>query len=581
VTSAAALMPNGVLYFDSGSLSGSTPLVRCLTMRVRSEPCSEWASAGEQAKYPCPSDPSNTSKSSLQNIQPGDVLYDLAGSDQGNHEHMLVLAVVVNSPTSIDITVMREYGNSTSWQAEANVGSSYCCAHSPGWTPYAYITMQSAWFDSTSTPVNNPPPQPESPAYSGLHHDLGQGGPGLVNLAVPPAGIDDVPNVSFSQFLATPVTQSHNNRALWAGDRNDTLFDNDTQQSYPTHRQSAAPPLEQGWKADVTALNIGYGNPRGQVDDSGISRTVIKVPGFDTVYQITNPAPSHTANIKLVPYLMTMGVQFFKDLSGPTNCHTDPNGPNCMTNNSIGFYCEAYAQNECVDGSNAGNFYFAATAMYQTENCYSNNQTLRVPCLYPLWPMAGWIEQIRQVPMDFDGLGVRRLSMGWSLPLAHFTFYNWISSPDGHWGFFAANPVGQKTLRNATGSAWFAMKIPPWPDQPAKRRLRFYGEIDRTAFIPYRVLVPGLDGDSVRVAFGYGENGDPNKFYCTTRLERCWTSTNAVPQNPFVFNGEPQGRTDCNASCTVTIPAIPGRVVYYSVEHANGVMDPVQAVAIP
>src|SRR5205085_6830362 len=35
-SSAASLMPNGKLYFDSGSLLNSTPLIRCATLRVRS-----------------------------------------------------------------------------------------------------------------------------------------------------------------------------------------------------------------------------------------------------------------------------------------------------------------------------------------------------------------------------------------------------------------------------------------------------------------------------------------------------------------------------------------------------------------
>ena len=570
--SADTLMPSGRLYFDSGSLMNSTPLIRCATLRVRSQPCSEWAASGEQSHYPCPSDPGNPNKSSLQNIQPGDVLYDLAGSDVPDHELLLVLAVTVNSPTSIDLTVMRWYGNDPNWGADYHLVMSRFGVHSPGWTPYMINTLPSVYFDATDPTAQ---PDAESPIYAGSHHDLGEGGPGLVNLAVPPAGYDDIPNVPFSQYLTTPVTFVHNNRAVWAGDTRDTLFDHGTQQSYPSHRQATAVPSEQVWKADVTALNIANGTGKGVVDTASVIRTITKVSGFQNVYRITNPAPTGVANIKLVPYLMTTGVQYFQDISGPSNCLANPSAKNCITDSSTGKYCEAYAANECVSGSTAGSFYFASKVMYDTGSCYSNNQTLFAPCLYPLWPMAGWLQQIRQTPMDLNGTGVRRLTMGWSLPLTHFIYYNWVASPDAQWGFFSANPVGQKTLRNSLGSTWFAMKLPPFPslsDTPV---------LDRTGFVNYPVQVFAPATDTVRVAFGYGENGDINQSYCTTRQETCWTSASAAASNPYVFNSETQSRTSCNLGCIVNVPAIPGRVLYYRVEHSDGTSDAMQAVAIP
>ena len=83
-----------------------------------------------------------------------------------------------------------------------------------------------------------------------------------------------------------------------------------------------------------------------------------------------------------------------------------------------------------------------------------------------------------------------------------------------------------------------------------------------------RISLQGVDGDSVRVAFGYGENGDPAHLYCTTRAETCYTSTAATTVNPFA--GESQALTSCSPACEVAIPAIPGRVLYYLVERQNG-----------
>jgi hypothetical protein len=103
----------------------------------------------------------------------------------------------------------------------------------------------------------------------------------------------------------------------------------------------------------------------------------------------------------------------------------------------------------------------------------------------------------------------------------------------------------------------------------------------RTHFV---FALTGTVGDQIRGAFGYGENGDPSKFYCTTRQETCGTSGAATPLNAFVFAGETQNKTPCNANCSVSIPAIPGRIVFYQIERSNGAdvrLGPIQAISVP
>jgi hypothetical protein len=178
---------------------------------------------------------------------------------------------------------------------------------------------------------------------------------------------------------------------------------------------------------------------------------------------------------------------------------------------------------------------------------------------------------------------VRRLTQGFWLPPAHFSFSNWAASPDGKWGFFASNPIQQRPRKKLyEGTHWFVMKLPPWPNPTDLQIFNPDGSSpDRTTFLNYPVTVFAPSGDTVRISFGYGENGDINNFYCTTRLERCWTSDSAAPPNPYQFDSEPQVRTNCDLGCIVQVPAIPGRVLYYRVEHSNGATDPVQVVAIP
>jgi hypothetical protein len=570
-TSAAALMPNGVLYFDSGNLSSGVPKVRCATMRVRSQPCSEFAGAGEKAAYPCPT---NNSFSSLQNIAVGDVLYSLEESSGiVDHEHKLVLAVTVNAPASIDITFMRWYGDDPSW----NVGgfpspqATACCVNAPGWTPYAYYTMHSVWYDTTNPGGFG---VPEPPPYAGVHHDVGEGGPAanLINLAGTPSNYNDLVNITLNQLTTTPVVTSHNNLMTWQGDTTDTMYGS-TQQSYANHRQASAALLEQPWKADVTAINAESGTGGGAIDGAGISRTITKVGGFNYVYSISNPAPGGAAgaNVKIVPYLMSGGVQQFSDISGSGNCTSSPNGPTCITDSTVGNYCIAYAANECNTGSTKGQTYFTSKIMWtgatDPGGCYSNNQTVFNPCLYPMWPNAGWLEQMQESPIDTNGSGTRRLATGWSMPLEHFAYYNWVATPDAKYGIFVANPLSGKIPRgNGYGTVAFLMKLLPWPMADSVNRMSLIQT-------PVNVL-RNAPGDTVRVIFGNGENGIAAATPpCTTRGESCWTSAAPTTANPFQYSSETQSRIACDPSCTVNVPIIPNRVTYYQVEHLNGSLD--------
>jgi hypothetical protein len=70
---------------------------------------------------------------------------------------------------------------------------------------------------------------------------------------------------------------------------------------------------------------------------------------------------------------------------------------------------------------------------------------------------------------------------------------------------------------------------------------------------------------SARAVFGYAENGPPASFYCTSRQEACTTSG-----TPFAWLSEPQQPVACSSGCTVQIPAIAGRVVYYRIDWLDG-----------
>jgi len=64
-----------------------------------------------------------------------------------------------------------------------------------------------------------------------------------------------------------------------------------------------------------------------------------------------------------------------------------------------------------------------------------------------------------------------------------------------------------------TGENWLLAKVPQRQTQS--------DSLDHTNFVPTNVTqeISGLPGRKVRIAFGYGENGDPASLYCTSRQE--------------------------------------------------------------
>jgi len=112
---------------------------------------------------------------------------------------------------------------------------------------------------------------------------------------------------------------------------------------------------------------------------------------------------------------------------------------------------------------------------------------------------------------------------------------------------------------------------------------------NRSTFIPHKVTVappstPPTITNAV-IVFGYGENGRASQFYCTSRLEVCATSTSVPPfssPQPFQFWSESPGGVACTHStgCTIYIPAIPQRVLYFRVEYRDSSNNVVAQTAI-
>jgi len=194
--------------------------------------------------------------------------------------------------------------------------------------------------------------------------------------------------------------------------------------------------------------------------------------------------------------------------------------------------------------------------------------------------MLGEARQYQSYPVDQTGTRQRFITRGLMLPTTQYVYQNWVTSPDGRYGFFAPNPInGTPSAGSFEGIYTFAMKLSPFAP---------IDSVNRTGFVNIPVTTGGASGDAIEVKVGYGENGNPANFYCVSRQETCWTSATATAANPFRFDGEAAAKNSCSGSpvqCSVNIPAIAGRVVFYELcrtpSGGSEVCGPIQAQAVP
>jgi hypothetical protein len=131
---------------------------------------------------------------------------------------------------------------------------------------------------------------------------------------------------------------------------------------------------------------------------------------------------------------------------------------------------------------------------------------------------------------------------------------------------------GSASLGQWSDQPWLLAKLPsePLPDG-----------FDRTNFIPTAVSVAAgqLPGGTTNVIsrFGYAENGTTTQGFCTSRQEECIANySGAVPTVPFSFPTDGSPTTEagvaglaCVSGCTLTIPAVPQRVLYHQEVYRN------------
>ncbi len=246
-----------------------------------------------------------------------------------------------------------------------------------------------------------------------------------------------------------------------------------------------------------------------------------------------------------MPLAAWAGNNLLQDKSGPGSVLAAPG--------DLWKYCYAYNAGECIGGSAAGHAYMVVDKAVANGQC-GGYYNFNVPCLAPMNPELQYNVQVGMDPNGPDILGTkwRKLTMGfegWGRNIDGFA--NARATPDGSWALVMGHWL------DGLHCDVLAVKLPPWPGQESP----YEGD-----FVQIPVPIPASPGAvNARIRFGYAENGPAGSYYCTTRQEGCTTSG-----SPFAFASETQTDTPCANGCTIEIPAIPRRIVYYEIDRLDG-----------
>lgn len=539
------IVTTGMLFDSAGAVG-----LRCITVRVASQPCDRWASPTEAAVYP-PAPGCPAGSSTLQNLAVGDAIQDIARAP--SDEKLVIVQITPLSGGALELTLMRFFGNQITSSGYNSVkGNTSGGSHDAGWTAFPVPSLSAGWgglqgyvniLDPTATLI------PLNPDYGECHSDLGYGYP-VGNYTWVGGCFDSISNVPFQTLLTANPTNTFNNTPFFAGGTASQLgYSND--ESYPGHRQYAAPASEMVWKTDSRAFNPNYGTGATQGSEwIGNSFAPQLVPGTQHVYLIQLTGGT-TIDIKTSPLWVYAGSRVFWNKSGPNSTIADKD---------VDAFCHAYNAGECVPGSAVNNIYISGIGLDVSQaGCWTDTYNRAIPCAVALNANGGWNTQEQTSPVDTTGSYMRRLSFGLAAPGLHFSFQTQLLSPDGSWSFFTAPYV------NGLRGDYYAMQLPPWPANQVNVTAR-------NTFIPIPIAVPAHAGaNQAVIQFGYAEDGPPSSFFCAYRQETCITATpTAQPADPYAFASEPNsGPTPCQTGCTINIPAIPSRTVYYRVAYLN------------
>jgi len=296
--------------------------------------------------------------------------------------------------------------------------------------------------------------------------------------------------------------------------------------------------------------------------DSGLTQLT---PVSGELYQ----AATQRLHRKVLPTLATCGAHPLADVSGPKSSIRDDSTDAYR-------YCLALRGGECTDPDGARTT--QAGAVY--VNCPNVGVPLNSSCTggaedngVCIVDNGTYAQSVVQVSNRFhrsNGQDARVLTNGFRPYRAGETFWNSRVLPDGSWALIYTQWFHLQRYEA------FLAKLPPFPAPDG---------IDRSNFEQVSLYVKAAAGATRAVLeFGYAEQGAPDQYFCTSRQETCVRGTQSGMD--FAYASEPVTPVDCESGCTIQVPAIPERVLYYRPKYLDAagnivLLGPMGAALVP
>jgi hypothetical protein len=251
-------------------------------------------------------------------------------------------------------------------------------------------------------------------------------------------------------------------------------------------------------------------------------------------------------------------------------------------------YCVTRKPGECRTAAQPGDIYVNCPNEVKrgggSYGCMGDSQNQDMPVDICVGNMSAYLNSIVQVGFkksDFTGALGRTLTRGLTRYKVMDPYWHGRAFSDASWVMF------RSMYTNGVWTGILLGKLPPYPPADSVVRSTFQP-------IPVKLTPPlALAVDNVVIQFGYAENGSPGQFYCTSRQEKCLAASPAVPAVPFLFpsdgtSGVEAGVTGvpCSNGCSVAIPAISQRMLYYQVKYRDAsnrtvATGQIETVAVP
>ena len=538
---------------------GATGL-NCVLIRAK-QPCSDFASSEEAAKFPCPWD---ASKSMVSSVAPGDrfwIGFPVAPSG----ESMRVVTAPVDLGGGVaEFWVLRHSENYN------NLGGNYGGTgdtHPNGWS--AGMIPPEARTNAIVEIGPDGTVLAESYSVSATHTAIGPGltsanATAVVQGADPVTGAPLYNHYGIRWNTPIPVQAGKNpDYNLYSNGRFGGLdLGGGAMESYISMQQTRAPSNEKRWFLDLHHLNPSSGT--GQEAYAGIGGiNAAAVAGTGNVSKFTS-YPGTNTDMKHFPAMAFAGPYLLRDMSGPGSQITDTTSWS---------YCFAYKAGECVSGSGKGEIYTSVpqndTHGFGDRQCIAGWYAQLNPCGLIPFSSAGWAMQVDASRLPTDESYWRKLTQGFSGMGRQYQFGNTTATPDGTWAFI------QCYWCDGVRNEILGVQMPPMPPPDSVNHADFY---------PLTVQVPASAEPLARVKFGYAENGAVTSFFCSSRQEACVTDATV---KPFAYaQSDTPTAVNCSTGCTIPVPAISGRVLYYQLERLDGggnvvSVSPMSTAAIP